>query len=446
MPRFLILCPTFNHADALFMSTASVRAQEEQDWEMVIIGDGAPPRTDRIVAEICAQDRRITYRPHPKGPRYGETYRDAVIRESGADIVCHLSDDDLWAPNHLTVMGRLLEQADWGCQAALRLMADGRFLWMPVNQGLPAMRAQTAAGVAVSTGINYVAYRRAAYLALPEGWTDAPWEAGPSDQFMWAKFMRRDGLRIASTAGSSALKLPSHTPERFAATPEYRATELGPWLARIGAPGLLDALRRESPVQVRLARLMALCHAGRAETFAGALAACGMVEAESVDVALDGAPMALPLTVEQRQETTRAWLCLRVLVEQALPFSALLEGMGPEMAAWNRALHLLAQEQPEAAQQGAERLAAHRPALEVRALALRLTLFARAGEGEAAAALLASLPEAKREHPDIRRAAAMMTKLADERAGAQPWLSPPPDRLARMRKLFHRFGMFSKRY
>src|SRR5262245_33361572 len=116
MAKVLILCPTFDHADALFASIASVRAQSFTEWQMTVIGDCAPERTRQSVGTMMAQDSRISARWHPKSVRYGEIYRDPVIRDSSAEFVCHLSDDDSWTPGHLSQMIALLEQAGWANQ------------------------------------------------------------------------------------------------------------------------------------------------------------------------------------------------------------------------------------------------------------------------------------------------------------------------------------------
>ncbi len=71
MADVLILCPTFDHAETLLASTASVRAQKFRDWELVVIGDGAPERTAEIMAAIGLADRRIRYEQHPKSARFG---------------------------------------------------------------------------------------------------------------------------------------------------------------------------------------------------------------------------------------------------------------------------------------------------------------------------------------------------------------------------------------
>lgn len=317
MPRILVLCPTFDHADALFASIASVRAQTVTDWELAVICDGAPERTHRIVETMAGQDPRIGIHRHPKDPvRFGELHRDPVIRASDAEFVCHLSDDDIWAPDHLEAMTALLAEADWGNQAPLQVETSGRLEWLPMNHGTPAARSDAIARFGLSVGLNFVGYRRAAYLRLPEGWTSAPPEANASDQYMWAKFMAAPDIRIASTARSTALKLPSRKKRRDF-TPEMRLAELGPWLARIGDPGLLPRLRRKADIRQRVGRLFALHAAERAASLDEAFALAGFSPAaEDVEPrpALAGAPMVTPLTDRQRETAWQCWAMLRIFV------------------------------------------------------------------------------------------------------------------------------------
>jgi glycosyltransferase involved in cell wall biosynthesis len=121
MASILILCPTFDHAETLFASVASVWAQRFTEWELVVIGDGAPDRTVDSMEAICYPDRCIRYESHPKSERYGEIYRDRVIRESGAEVVLQVGDDDLWAPDHIDCMLDLMQGSDWANQAPLRV-------------------------------------------------------------------------------------------------------------------------------------------------------------------------------------------------------------------------------------------------------------------------------------------------------------------------------------
>jgi hypothetical protein len=313
MPKVLILCPTHDHADTLFASIASVQAQRFSDWELVVIGDGAPPRTGEVMAAIRDVDPRISYHWHPKSERYGEPHRDTVIRASSCEYVCQLSDDDLWAPDHLDTMTSLLADAEWANQAPLRVLPDGTVEWWPINHGTDAMRRSITAGVPVSAGPNFVAYRRQAYLRLPEGWTCAPW-TGPSDAYMWAKFFRLPSLRVASTAASTAIKFPSSLGGRRAHSPERRLAELAPWLARISEPGLTTRLRLSGTLRQRVRNLFEIHEGYRAQSWTECLAMAGLVPVPPdapPESALDGAPMPLPISEAQRLEAEEEWAASR---------------------------------------------------------------------------------------------------------------------------------------
>ena len=309
MADVLILCPTFDHAETLLASTASVRAQKFRDWELVVIGDGAPERTAEIMAAIGLADRRIRYEQHPKSARFGEVYRDPVIRASRAEVVLQLGDDDLWAPDHIDSMLRLLRDADWANEAPLRVAADGTAEWWPINHGTVHVRSSIVRGVAVSAGPNFVAYRREAYLRLPEGWTCAP-PPGPSDAYMWAKFFQAPSLRVASTAATTAIKFPSHVDGREALHSWQRLAEIQPWLARLGEPGFVRSMCATGSIRSRLLLLYDLHDVSKATSWAESLRCCGFEPSpahEPPAAAIDGGPMVLPLAPRQEREAMLTW-------------------------------------------------------------------------------------------------------------------------------------------
>ena len=412
------------------MSVASVRAQNIEDWELVIIGDGAPARMDQIAAEFSAQDPRIRYLPHPKGQRYGETYRDAVIRDSDANVVCHLSDDDLWAPDQLNIMGDMLRQAEWVNQSEIRLLPDGTLQGGVLNHGTEEIRAATFKRKHVSSGLNYVAYRRDTYLRLPEGWTDAPWEEGQSDQYMWAKFMDLPNLTIASTMRCGALKLTSHNNKRFGATPEYRAVEMGPWLAKIGRPGFLDELRKKADIYDRIARVFATTGGASCETLDAAFhsARLRVVDADSEpNIAVDGALMDVPLTNRQLNQANTAWLALRTLVGNIgckAQENALAAALGPRPPNWIRAMHLINQDFPDAALRGVSLFESRFEGVSRPAQILRAVLAARAGDVGHAQAILDDTPQTWRSGKDYQNALSLVRSFQNPSA-ERPWVKQP---------------------
>lgn len=308
MAKVLIICPTFDHADTLFASIGSVRAQSFTEWEMAVILDGAPPRTSEIMDAIANCDDRIRVYRHPKSERYGEIHRDPVIRGSNAEFICHLGDDDIYLPGHLSNLIEQLGQAEWVNQAPLRLNPD-LHEWLPTNYGTRPMRRAMAEGKQITSGINYVAYRRDAYLRLPVGWTCAPWEAGASDVFMWSKFFNDKDLSVASSAATSALKFPSRIRSRRRWSPETRLAEITPWLARAAEPGLAQDFRRNASIFNRILVLFAVHGPGKDLTEAFARAGLASAAATAPPApAVNGAPMVLPLTKKQDAEAAEAWL------------------------------------------------------------------------------------------------------------------------------------------
>ena len=352
MTKVLILCPTFDHCDTLSASIASVQTQSFKEWEMAVIDDGAPDRTFEILSAISAEDQRVKAYRHPKGDRHGESYRDPVIRASNAEFVCHLSDDDLWTPNHLASMVASLEQADWVNQAPLRLLPGRSADWRPVNHGTPQGREEARQRIGLSAGINYVGYRRDTYLRLPEGWTCAPKDAGSTDMFMWSKFFHYPELTVASSAETTAIKLPSRIAPRANLTPIERLAALTPWLARLAEPTLALRLRLKASVGARMARIFAI-HDPNASSIEEAFVAAGPVVVDAMAKprpAVNGAPMILPLTDTQRQQAWLAWAMLRAFDggdEEAR--LAVRRKLGTDAKQWRATTKALGIDRPEAA-------------------------------------------------------------------------------------------------
>ncbi|MEM7290436.1 MAG: hypothetical protein AAF412_08750, partial [Pseudomonadota bacterium] len=101
---------------------------------------------------------------------------------------------------------------------------------------------------------------------------------------------------------TSAIKFPIHTKERLTIEPEARAAELGPWLARIGAAGFSDGLRRTANVGPRFFQLFLMHGAWQAQDLDAAVDRCGMdiVAFDSVPLpAVNGELMQVPLSDAQ---------------------------------------------------------------------------------------------------------------------------------------------------
>jgi GalNAc5-diNAcBac-PP-undecaprenol beta-1,3-glucosyltransferase len=228
-----VIIPTHDHGPLLSHSLGSALAQTVKDIEVFVIGDGVPDVTRSLLRQAREEDGRVRFWDHPKGPRLGEIYRHAALAEARGRIVCYLSDDDLWLPDHLETMGRLLEHADWAHSLPVQVLAEGEVGgFYLVNHADSRDRAATLAGhsrVCLSCG----AHTLAAYRRLPVGWRTTP--AGIfTDLYMWQQFLSDPACRASSGTRPTALKFAGTI--RRGWTLERREAELAAWACRIADP------------------------------------------------------------------------------------------------------------------------------------------------------------------------------------------------------------------
>ena len=176
------------------------------------------------------------------------------------------------------------------------------------------MRRATQICLGPSAGLNYVAYRRDAYLRLQQRWSPAPWELGPSDRFQWSKFMSMAELDVASVARTTVLKFPSHTKERFDIKAELRGAELGPWLARVSEPGLAGAMQANGRIRQRMNHLLRMHGSWALDDVDAALSGIGFSKTPAqcaVSPAQNGRVMDVPMTDAQSAEAEAAYRGMR---------------------------------------------------------------------------------------------------------------------------------------
>jgi glycosyltransferase involved in cell wall biosynthesis len=229
-----VIVPTYRHGPTLYHSVRTALAQTVVDIEVLIVGDGVDAVTRDVAADLQRRDRRVRFMEFPKGPRNGEIHRHAALTEARGRIVCYLSDDDLWFPNHIATMDELLRDGvEFAHSLPLRIDPSGRLGDWSGDIGLPYFRRVIMAGrnwIPLSCGAHTLdAYRR-----LPVGWSTTPRHVEATDAYMWQKLLVSTHGALSGTR-PTVIVFPS--PERRGWPMERRAEELAEWRGRIADPG-----------------------------------------------------------------------------------------------------------------------------------------------------------------------------------------------------------------
>jgi glycosyltransferase involved in cell wall biosynthesis len=105
-PYFSVVIPTYNRAHLIRQTIESVLAQEDTDFEIIVVDDGSRDNTEEVVRGVA--DGRVSYYKKDNAER-------AAARNYGAARACgryinFFDSDDLLYPNHLTIARRLIEE------------------------------------------------------------------------------------------------------------------------------------------------------------------------------------------------------------------------------------------------------------------------------------------------------------------------------------------------
>ncbi len=97
-PSVSVIIPTCNRQDLLPTAIRSVLNQTLSDFELVVVDDASDDSIDAVVKTFA--DGRVRLIRHDRR-RGGAAARNTGIRNSGADYIAFLDDDDEWYPEKL---------------------------------------------------------------------------------------------------------------------------------------------------------------------------------------------------------------------------------------------------------------------------------------------------------------------------------------------------------
>jgi glycosyltransferase involved in cell wall biosynthesis len=236
--RATVIIPTYDHGPLLLSAVRSVQRQSFQDFELFIIGDGVTKETREAVEEALSLDSRIRFFDQPKSPRTGEPYRHLALKEASGDIVCYLSDDDLWLSNHLETFSHALARYDVVHSLCCWIKPDGQISAGLVDWAVPEWVNWTLSGQSLG-GLSFVGHTMEFYRRLPYGWRTTPVER-PTDQYMWEQLLSMPGVRAGSTGWPTVIRFSAIPRQNW--TLERRQEELRAWEDKISASRPEDLL------------------------------------------------------------------------------------------------------------------------------------------------------------------------------------------------------------
>jgi glycosyltransferase involved in cell wall biosynthesis len=192
VPRFTVICPTYNRGPAIASTLDSVRRQSLRDWELIVASDASDDGTDAVVEDVARADPRIRLlRTRRFGSQSGPT--NLALREASGGLIAYLDHDDRWDAGHLELMAAAFDGgADFVGTRTRRVDESGTVLgfahplslcWHPELQLMSPLFE------------NSCAAHRAGLAEQVGGWRESP--HGLEDWDLWLR-MADAGVRCTT--------------------------------------------------------------------------------------------------------------------------------------------------------------------------------------------------------------------------------------------------------
>lgn len=181
--KFSIVVPTsIDRGLILPHSIGSVLKQTIQDFEILVIGDGANDFTKEVIHELIEKDNRIRFFDFPKHPRRGEENRHKVLMEEArGEYIAYLCDRDIMLSNHLETLELYLESYDFASTL--------NFTMLEAREGMTYGWKNLGSWDSAAWKLSCVGHSLDFYKKLPYGWRTTP-KGLFTDIYMWEQFLK----------------------------------------------------------------------------------------------------------------------------------------------------------------------------------------------------------------------------------------------------------------
>lgn len=101
-PRVSVIIPTYNWSSVLRFAIRSVLWQTEQDFEILVMGDGCTDDSESVC--LSFGDARIRWHNLPENSGNQSAPNNAGLALARAEHVAYLGHDDVWHPDHVNTL------------------------------------------------------------------------------------------------------------------------------------------------------------------------------------------------------------------------------------------------------------------------------------------------------------------------------------------------------
>jgi hypothetical protein len=216
----------------LQVAVNSALRQTVTDIEVFIVLDGPTAETREAAIRLQDTDGRVRLFDNPKGERHGELHRHRALSHASGDIVCYLSDDDVWLPDHVANALAMLSEADFAHSLPTWVTTEGSLGVWTVDLSSDFYRALLLGGTN-RIPLTTAAHTLDLYHRLPHGWRTTP-EGTPTDLYMWQQILETDDVIAVSGTVPTALSFPA--PDRRHMSQDERLAEMQLWETRAQRP------------------------------------------------------------------------------------------------------------------------------------------------------------------------------------------------------------------
>ena len=108
MARVSIVVAAYGRSNVLVHALDRVRAQTEQDWEVIVVDDASPDDTSEVVVRYGDPRVRVVRLTQNVGEQ--SVPNNVGVALASAPLIAFLNQDDLWFPDHLSHLLELQEE------------------------------------------------------------------------------------------------------------------------------------------------------------------------------------------------------------------------------------------------------------------------------------------------------------------------------------------------